>query len=135
PPHALGLLCARRKRPRCRGAAERSQQFPPSDGDCHTPLPCEVRKRKNTTPRVSCPNSAAPGVGAYAVVRRFSETLSPANAGHFLRREPSPASGICFAREERREVLRECVVREERREALRECVVREERREASTKKD
>src|SRR6516165_2699417 len=26
--------------------AECSQQFPPSDGDCHTPLPCEVRKRK-----------------------------------------------------------------------------------------
>src|SRR5262249_32780890 len=24
-------------------AAECGQQFPPSDGDCHTPLPCEVR--------------------------------------------------------------------------------------------
>jgi hypothetical protein len=24
-------------------AAECSQQFPPSDGDCHTPLPREVR--------------------------------------------------------------------------------------------
>ena len=24
-------------------AAERDQQLPPSDGDCHTPLPCEVR--------------------------------------------------------------------------------------------
>src|SRR5262249_19468811 len=30
-------------------AAECGQQFPPSDGDCHTPLPCEVRKG-----RISC---------------------------------------------------------------------------------
>src|SRR5262249_49520778 len=37
------LLCAGRERP-CDLAAERGQQFPPSDGDCHTPLPCEVRK-------------------------------------------------------------------------------------------
>src|SRR5262249_44225089 len=42
--------CARRERPR-RRPAECSQQFPPSDGDCHTPLPCEVRKRKDTTSR------------------------------------------------------------------------------------
>src|SRR5262249_59673378 len=27
-----------------RRAAKCGQQFPPSDGDCHTPLPCEVRK-------------------------------------------------------------------------------------------
>ena len=33
----IGLLCARRERPRCRRAAEYSQQFPPSDGDCHAP--------------------------------------------------------------------------------------------------
>src|SRR5262249_34263665 len=50
-PHALALLRARRKRPRGCRAAECSQQFPPSDGDCHTPLPCEVRKRNDTTPR------------------------------------------------------------------------------------
>src|SRR6516165_1289675 len=31
-------------------AAECGQQFPPSDGDCHTPLPCEVRKTNNSTP-------------------------------------------------------------------------------------
>jgi hypothetical protein len=24
--------------------ARRQRQFPPSDGDCHTPLPCEARK-------------------------------------------------------------------------------------------
>src|SRR5262249_31037391 len=35
------LLRARRERPRCRRAAECCQQFPPSDGDCHAPLPCE----------------------------------------------------------------------------------------------
>jgi hypothetical protein len=44
PPHGLGLLRARSERPRRRRAAECSQQFPPSNGDCHTPLPCEVRK-------------------------------------------------------------------------------------------
>src|SRR6516162_5391562 len=32
-------------------AAEGDQQLPPSDGDCHTPLPCEVRKGNDTTPR------------------------------------------------------------------------------------
>jgi len=45
------LLRARRGRPSCRRAAECSQQLPPSDGDCHTPLPCEVRKGNDTTPR------------------------------------------------------------------------------------
>jgi hypothetical protein len=29
---------------------ECGQQFPPS-GDCHTPLPCEVRNGNDTTPR------------------------------------------------------------------------------------
>src|SRR6516165_6068988 len=37
-------------RPSDRRAAERDQQFPPSDGDCHTPLPCEVRRGNDTTP-------------------------------------------------------------------------------------
>src|SRR5262245_28652131 len=32
-------------------AAECGQQLPPSDGDCHTPLPREVRKGNDTTPR------------------------------------------------------------------------------------
>src|SRR5262249_32955820 len=40
-PHPVGLLRARRERPRSRRAAECGQQFPPSDGDCHTPLPRE----------------------------------------------------------------------------------------------
>src|SRR6516164_1014401 len=35
--HALALLRARRERPR-RRAAKCDQQFPPSNGDCHTPL-------------------------------------------------------------------------------------------------
>src|SRR5262249_22004296 len=47
------LLRTRRERPRSRRAAECSQQFPPSDRDCHTPLPCEVRKGNGTTPQVS----------------------------------------------------------------------------------
>src|SRR5262249_7258644 len=45
------LLRARRYWPRCRPEAECDQQFPPSDGDCHTPLPREVRKENDTTPR------------------------------------------------------------------------------------
>ena len=36
-----GLLRPRRERPRGRRAAECGQHFPPSDGDCHAPLPCE----------------------------------------------------------------------------------------------
>jgi hypothetical protein len=48
---AAGLVRARSERPRGSDAAERDQQFPPSDGDCHPPLPCEVRKGKDTTPR------------------------------------------------------------------------------------
>src|SRR5262249_20357688 len=43
-------LRACRERPRGRRTAERSQQFPPSDGDCHTPLPREVRRNNDTTP-------------------------------------------------------------------------------------
>src|SRR5262249_33700737 len=45
------LLRTRYERPRGRPEAERDQQFPPSDGDCHTPLPCEVRKWNDSTPR------------------------------------------------------------------------------------
>src|SRR5262245_64606954 len=50
-PHPLALLRARRERPRDRCPAECGQQFPSSDGDCHTPLPREVRKDNDTTPR------------------------------------------------------------------------------------
>src|SRR5262249_13179535 len=69
-----GLLRARRERPRNRRAAECSQQFPPSDGDCHTPLPCEVRK--GTIPRHERPANSAgtwggrsPGSGAQPALR------------------------------------------------------------------
>src|SRR5215469_16341143 len=44
--HRAGLPPSRRERPRGCRAAECSQQFPPSDGDCHTPLPCEVRRKR-----------------------------------------------------------------------------------------
>ena len=64
PAHPLALLRARRERPRGR-TAECSQQFPPSDGDCHTPLPCEVRKGTIARRESAVPNRAAPGaVGA-----------------------------------------------------------------------
>src|SRR6516162_10869523 len=49
-PHPLALLRARRERPRGRRPAECGQQFPPSDSDCHTPLPCEAREGNDTTP-------------------------------------------------------------------------------------
>src|SRR5215831_8031479 len=55
------LLRACRERPRHRRATECGQQFPPSDGDCHTPLPCEVRKDNDITPRARCPNCVVPG--------------------------------------------------------------------------
>src|SRR5262249_9523669 len=48
---ASGLPRPRRERPSCCRAAEGSPQFPPSDGDRHTPLPCEVRKGNDTTTR------------------------------------------------------------------------------------
>src|SRR5262249_20102235 len=54
-PRHLRLLRARRERPRGHCTAECGQQLPPSDGDCHAPLPCEVRKGKDTTPRACCP--------------------------------------------------------------------------------
>src|SRR5215469_12965439 len=44
------LLRARRERPRRGRAAECGKQLPPSDGDCHAPLPREVRKSNDTTP-------------------------------------------------------------------------------------
>src|SRR5262249_52433653 len=56
-PHFFALLRAGGSQgPRGRRAAECDQQFPPSDGDCHAPLPCEVRKGKDTTPRARCLN-------------------------------------------------------------------------------
>jgi hypothetical protein len=61
-PHSLALLRAGREQPR-RRAAECGQQFPPSDGNCHTPLPCEVRRGKDTTSR-ACSLAAQRGQDA-----------------------------------------------------------------------
>src|SRR6516225_3489808 len=49
------LLRARNQRPPRCCAAECCQQLPSSDGDCHTPLPCEVRRGKDTTRQACCP--------------------------------------------------------------------------------
>jgi len=38
-PHPLALLCAGNKRPRCCCSAERTNELPPSDADCHLPRP------------------------------------------------------------------------------------------------
>src|SRR6516225_4124094 len=69
------LLRVRRERPGCRRAAECDQQLPPSDGDCHTPLPCEVRKENDTTPRACCPTSAALGAGEHFPSSRRCEKM------------------------------------------------------------
>ena len=58
PPPALTSAAPSPRRPRGRRAAERDQQLPPSDGDCHTPLPCEVRKWNDTTPKSALSLSA-----------------------------------------------------------------------------
>src|SRR6516162_5830309 len=63
------LLPTRRERPRGCRAAECSQQLPPSDGDCHAPLPREVRKRRIPRHESAVPNSAAPGAGRRAPSR------------------------------------------------------------------
>src|SRR6516225_709236 len=62
------LLRARRERPGGSRAAEYGQQFPPSNGDCHTLLPCEVRKENDTTPR-ACSLYVRGGRMVVAVVR------------------------------------------------------------------
>src|SRR5262249_8113287 len=48
---ALALLRPCRERPRDRGAARGGPPFPPSDGAGNPPLPREVRRGKDTTPR------------------------------------------------------------------------------------
>ena len=60
-------------------AAEFSQQLPPSHGDCHTPLPSEVRKGNDTTPRAhvipaiaACPVRPKSGHSANARVAVFT---------------------------------------------------------------
>src|SRR5262249_3243176 len=66
---------------------------PPSDGDCHTPLPCEVRKGNDTTPRACCPNSAASSAGgARAGDRLRRSTNRSQNAGTNLRLELQQAA-------------------------------------------
>src|SRR6516164_356509 len=61
---------------RSRRTAECDQQFPPSDGDCHTPLPCEVR-RNGTTPRPAWgPVSASASYGGFIPSARLGLSAS-----------------------------------------------------------
>jgi len=55
--HGALLLRARRERPGGCRAAECDQQFPPSDADCHTLLPCEVRKGRIPRHERAVPNT------------------------------------------------------------------------------
>src|SRR5262249_43431134 len=86
-------------------AAECDQQFPPSEGDSHTPLPCEVRKGKDTTPRACCPNGAAPGAGGAHVgstsIGRFALALRVGRGAAASESLPAPvylSAGIVLAR-------------------------------------
>src|SRR5262249_17690430 len=54
----------RRERPG-RRAAKCGQQFPPSDGDCHTHSRAKVRKENDTTTRGAVPNSRSPDIRSY----------------------------------------------------------------------
>src|SRR6516225_8072712 len=75
-----GIACwGRRERPRSRRAAKCGQQLPPSDGDCHAPLPCEVRKGNDTTPR-ACSLHVQGGLDSAGCTaeRRTSITVVPA---------------------------------------------------------
>src|SRR5262249_43940664 len=104
--HRHGLLLrVRRERPRHCRAAECGQQFPPSEGDSHTPLPCEVRKGKDTTPRACCPNGAAPGAGGAHVgstsIGRFALALRVGRGAAASESLPAPvylSAGIVLAR-------------------------------------
>src|SRR5262249_3206440 len=82
------LLRARRERPRSR-AAECSQQFPPSDGDCHTPLPCEVRRKDNDTTPPAC--------SLHDRARTPRQSQGRCAPSHLLS-EPARAISTCAAR-------------------------------------
>src|SRR5215831_9806927 len=70
-------------------AAECGQQLPPSDGDCHTPLPGEVRKGNDTTPRVcSLAVQGGQDAGCFHLAGRFG--LDP------LRNRSDGQSFICL---------------------------------------
>src|SRR5215469_7353147 len=80
-PNAIpALMRARRDQPGDCGAAEGSQQFPPSDGDCHTPLPCEVRKGNDSTPRAcSLDVEGGQDAGCFDLSRGSAVKLRPSN--------------------------------------------------------
>src|SRR6516164_8310620 len=102
---SLASLRTRRERPRGR-AAECGQQLPPSDGDCHTPLP----RARCVNGRISrheraVPNSAAPGAGEAGSVRalprkerarqwRIVPAYAPAGIGDHLQRNMGRRKGV-----------------------------------------
>jgi hypothetical protein len=82
PPHPARSSALR---PRNRRTAESGYQFPPSDSDCHTPLPCEVRKADNTTPP-ACRKQATNNVRTGACRTEGGDDLGVAVTAHFLSR-------------------------------------------------
>src|SRR5262249_46034918 len=91
PPQLARLLRARRERPRDRRAAECGQQFPPSDGDCHTPLPREVRKGRYHATSVQSSRSGRAGW-------RLLPLLSSASTAHNCRHQPLTNAAIAASR-------------------------------------
>src|SRR5262249_6401717 len=75
-PHPLGLLPARRDRPR-RRAAEYGQQFPPSDGHCHTPLPREGAVKGTVSRHERAVFTLKEGWTAALAAQQEDERLSP----------------------------------------------------------
>jgi len=70
-----------RVRPCGRRAAEYGQQFPPSDGDCHTPLPREVRKGKNTARSACSLHVREGGDAALLSASDLNDRCGPGRAG------------------------------------------------------
>ena len=73
------LLRPRRERPRGRCAAKCGQQFPPSDGDCHAPLPREGAKMQRYYTTSERPGS---GHSAHKVRREITTGHSRRVFGH-----------------------------------------------------
>src|SRR5262249_42089705 len=71
------LLRAHGERPRDRPAAECDQQVPPSNGDCHTPLPCEGAVKGTVSRHERAVFTLKEGSTATLAAQQEDERLSP----------------------------------------------------------
>ena len=89
--------CARAASGHTAAAAERGQQVPPSDDDCHTPLPREVREIPRHERAV--PNSAAPGEGGVHAGQRLQRSTAWPEDSGLISRDLSLAAPLHFGSE------------------------------------